>query len=193
MTANPVEAVYPSGSDVSKADVIAHTKLRLRQRVADADEIRNTDFTGQHGGLRVAALDADYDLNTADTTTADDLSPTSDCIRDTAGNGFFRVAPNVTETQRKVTAAGSVTIAADDSDIIVIAKTVGAATAVALPSAADRSKPVRIVDGKYDAATNNITISPDGSETIMGGASYVIDSNGASIILTPLADGSGWI
>ncbi len=96
--------------------------------------------------------------------------------------------------QRVHTAAGTVTITNDDADIIVVKKTVGEATPVELPDPSTSTKPVRIVDGKYDAATNNITITSLGtSKTIMGGASYVIDSNGASIKLTPLDDGSGWI
>ena len=190
MTANPIDLVYPTGSDVVKADVIGLTKLRLRQRVADADEIRNTDFSGQYGGLYVASIGADFNFDASDTTTADDGA---NCIIDFVGGRFKRVAVNVSLTQRLVTASGAVAVASDDSDIIVVKKTVGAATTVNLPAAADRANPVRIVDGKYDAATNNITIVPDGSETLMGGASYVIDSNGASITLTPLADGSGWI
>lgn len=96
-------------------------------------------------------------------------------------------------TQRTVTSAGAVTVTSTDSDIIVVKKTVGAATTVNLPAAASRETPVRIVDGKYDAATNNITIDANGTETIMGALTYVIDSNGASITLTPLADGSGWV
>lgn len=95
-------------------------------------------------------------------------------------------------TTRTIIAAGAVTVDADDADIIYINKTAGAATTANLPASAGRAKPVRIVDRKYDAATNNITIMPHGSETIMGGASYVIDSNGAGITLTPLPDGTGW-
>ncbi|MCK1517273.1 hypothetical protein IVB22_33175 [Bradyrhizobium sp. 190] len=95
-------------------------------------------------------------------------------------------------TQRIVTAAGAVTIEADDADIVIIKKTVGAATTVNLPPSADRTDPVSIVDGKYDALTNNITIDADGSETIMGASTYTIDSNGGSITLYPLSDGTGW-
>lgn len=107
-------------------------------------------------------------------------------------------APAEGLVQRIHTAAGSVTITNDDADIIVVKKTVGAATPVLLPNPATTTKPVRIVDGKYDAATNNITItsadtSSPSTKTIMGNASYTIDSNGGSIKLTPLADGSGWI
>lgn len=103
-----------------------------------------------------------------------------------------------TKTQRTVTAAGSVVVDADDADIILINKTVGAATPVLLPDSATRTKNIRIVDRKYDAATNNITITAASSSspstaTIMGGASYTIDVNGGSIELTPLADGSGYV
>ncbi|MDA9499272.1 hypothetical protein [Bradyrhizobium sp. CCBAU 11357] len=97
-------------------------------------------------------------------------------------------------TQRVHTAAGTVTVETDDADIIVVRKTIGAATPASIPDPATTRRPVRIVDGKYDAATNNITITSRGtSKTIMGGTSYVIDSNGGSIKLTPLEDGSGWI
>lgn len=101
-------------------------------------------------------------------------------------------------TQREVTAAGTVTVDADDAEVILINKAVGAATAVLLPDPATRTKNVRIVDRKYDAATNNITLTSAGSSspstaTIMGAASYVIDTNGGSIELTPLQDGSGWV
>ena len=95
-------------------------------------------------------------------------------------------------TSRTHVDAGAVTVLADDADIIYINKAVGAATSVNLPPSASRVRPVRIVDRKYDALAHNITILPDGSETIMGGANYVIDSNGASITLTPLPDGTGW-
>lgn len=97
-------------------------------------------------------------------------------------------------TQRYHTAAGTVEVGVDDADIIVVKKDVGEPTPVELPDPEDATRKVRIVDGKYDAATNNITIVSLGTaKTIMGGADYVIDSNGGSIELTPLADGSGWI
>jgi hypothetical protein len=97
-------------------------------------------------------------------------------------------------TERVVTAAGDVVVATDDADIIIIRKAVGAATAVLLPDPSTTTTARRIVDGKYDAATNNITVTSAGvGKTIMGGASYIIDSNGAGLMATPLADGSGWI
>lgn len=100
--------------------------------------------------------------------------------------------------EREVTAAGDVTVTSDDADIILINKTVGAATSVILPDPATTTKKFRIVDRKYDAATNNITItsadsSSPSTSTIMGAPSYIIDSNGGSIELKPLGDGTGWI
>lgn len=97
-------------------------------------------------------------------------------------------------TQRTVTAAGAVTITADDADDIIIAKTVGAATTVALPLSASRIKPIKIVDGKPDANTNNITITVQTGETLYGvvNGTALIDGNGASVQLTPKQDGTGW-
>ncbi|WP_262048664.1 hypothetical protein [Bradyrhizobium sp. Bra78] len=97
-------------------------------------------------------------------------------------------------SEREVTAAGDVTVSNSDADVILIRKSVGAATTVSLPDPSTATRSVRVVDRKYDAATNNITITSAGtSKTIMGGTSYVIDSNGGSITLTPLADGTGWV
>ena len=191
MTSHPIDSIVVDGVPVSKSDWRSFQKSRERLRVANPDEIRNTDFSGQFGGLYLATLQVDFNLDTNDTTTVDDGV---NCIRDLAGNGFFRVAVDATPTQRLVAASGAVTIDAADSDIIVIDKVVGEATVVNLPSAAARSKPVKVVDGKGDAGTNNITISPVSGEEIYGIVDYahIIDGNGGQVTLVPRADGSGW-
>lgn len=112
MTAHPIDLAYVDSVAVDKSDVRGFTKLRERLRVADAGCRRNTDFSGQYGGIRVASVGADFDLDTTDTTTADDGV---NCIRDSEGNGFFRVAVNTSKTQRKVTASGVVTVTAAHS------------------------------------------------------------------------------
>lgn len=96
-------------------------------------------------------------------------------------------------TQRVVTASGAVTIIADDADIVIINKTVGAATAVTLPLSASRTKPIVIVDGKGDANTNPITISPQSGESIYAvtDGTAVIDGNGGIVLLTPKSSGTG--
>jgi hypothetical protein len=97
-------------------------------------------------------------------------------------------------TQRPVTAAGAVTIDAADADIVIVKKTVGAATTVNLPLSASRTVPIMIVDGKGDANTNNITIVPQTGESIYAvvNQTAIIDGNGGSVILTPKGDGTGW-
>lgn len=176
-------------------------------------------------------------------------------------------------TQRTVTAAGTDTMADDDVDLVLIKKTVAAASRVVLPASSARRRDVEIADRKYDAATNNIKIVPKrpniftmtiaspsvftkvahnlaldqpvslettgalptgfaadtqyyvktmptadtftlaasvggaaingtgsqsgvhtyGTDTIRGGASLTISANGGSVLLTPLADASGYI
>lgn len=98
------------------------------------------------------------------------------------------IAPRV---QRVVTAAGSITAFSTD-DIIIVKKTVGAATTVNVNWAA-RNRPLTIVDGLGDANTNNITIIPTTGQTqyAIANNSVIIDGNGGSVTLTPLADGTG--
>lgn len=96
---------------------------------------------------------------------------------------------------RQVTSGAQVTVDVDTDDIIVIKKASGSATEVLLPAAAgrDASRPVKIVDAKGDASTNNITINPDGSETIaVLLTEYKIDFDGGSVDLWPNPDGDGW-
>lgn len=93
-----------------------------------------------------------------------------------------------------ITAAGDV-IASTGVDDYFVEKTVGAATNFYLPSAASRTTPLRIIDSKGDASTNNITVIPESGETIFAIADYhyVIDGNSGQITLTPRPDGTGWV
>lgn len=77
-----------------------------------------------------------------------------------------------------ITAAGAVAVTRT-VNIVVIKKTVGEATAVTLPASPVRGRPYTIKDGKGDAATNAITVSP-AAGTIDGAASFVINFNWAS-------------
>jgi len=84
----PVDIVYVDGVPVAKSAVRGFDKLRMRLRVANADEVRNTDFSGYFGGLYTADAQAFYDIDTSDTTTPDDGA---ECIVDAAGNRFKRI------------------------------------------------------------------------------------------------------
>ncbi len=83
------------------------------------------------------------------------------------------------------TAAGD--IVAKDNGVIIVKKTSGAATQVTLPARSGRGTFAFVKDGKGDAATNAITIIPDGTTnntTIDGGANFVLNVNyGAAIFL----------
>lgn len=90
-----------------------------------------------------------------------------------------------------LTAAGPYAALPTD-DVLIIKQAVGAPFTVTVDWSA-RYKPLRVVDGKGDAAINNITITPAGGQTQLAQAnySYKIDGNGGSITLTPLPDNSG--
>lgn len=149
----------------------------------DADSVGRFGFHVVGGSYQVRAY------------TGPSGTPTFEVILRYEGIGLNSESDGISSrTQREVTASGAVTVDASDSDIIVINKTVGAATAVTLPLAASRTAPVMIVDGKGDANTNNITISPQTGETIYAitNGTHIIDGNGGSVILTPKLDGTGW-
>lgn len=70
---------------------------------------------------------------------------------------------------------------------VVVNQTAGAAITLNLPASTDKIGAVKIVDMKGDAATNNITVMPNGSETFNGGAtSWVIGGDSASLVFTPI-------
>lgn len=112
-----------------------------------------------------------------------------------ADGSFFRttLASVITTSQTQVikTTPGDVNVAKIDGSII-INKTVGQATAVNLPVAADKFGAVLVTDLKRDAGTNPITIFPVAGETIAGLASYQIAADGASVFLRPVP-GVGYV
>ena len=109
-------------------------------------------------------------------------------------NGTANVAGILTtqsgrvQAVRVVTAAGAVTVATTD-DIIVVNKTVGAATTVNLVSSPATGAMVTVKDGKGDAGTNNITITP-ASGNIDGAGTFVMATNYES--LTFVYNGTQW-
>lgn len=62
---------------------------------------------------------------------------------------------------------------------------------VNLLAASNYSKEVHVSDGAMNAGTNNITILPNGSETINGLGSWKLAGDGAGVTLYPVA-GVGW-
>lgn len=143
--------------------------------------ITNTS-TYYSAGQAVGAATNSYGLNiTANTGATNNYAAIL--------NGRTNLNGGLAQATRVVTAAGTVTTTSDDYAVIVN-KIVGAATAVTLtnPVAAFKQNIV-IKDGKGDAFTNNITITPSAG-TIDNAATYVININLASVTLQ--FDGTNW-
>lgn len=109
------------------------------------------------------------------------------------GSTFFLALAGVNNSKvvKVLTAAGPYAALPTD-DVLIVKQTVGAPFTVNVDWS-QRIKPLKIVDGKGDAAANNITITPAAGQTQLAivNYSYTIDGNGASIVLTPLPDNSG--
>jgi hypothetical protein len=109
--------------------------------------------------------------------------------------GVFTLVPISAVFSSKVvkilTAAGPYAALPTD-EVLIVKQLVGAAFIVTVDWS-QRTKPLRVVDGKGDANVNNITITPAAGQTQMAvvNYSYIIDGAGGSITLTPLPDQSG--
>lgn len=193
MPGNPHPAVQPYDTH-DDTGIIALNREHIRLVVADANEVRNTDLSGQFAGIFVRTTGSNYALDLASTNADDGF----DTIIDAAGNHFTRIATVTTEAQveRTITAAGDVTLPDDEpADVIAFNKTVSQATTVALPTAVGRGgKAITITDKKGDASGFPITIvaKAGSGQKIMTGTSYQLDQDGSSIRLRPYNDGSGW-
>lgn len=82
----------------------------------------------------------------------------------------------------RVATASPVTVSATTDYAIFSDLSVAGAVAVSLPAGVDGQIFV-IGDGKGDAGTNNVTITPDGADTIGGAATMVLDHNRMVAIL----------
>lgn len=93
---------------------------------------------------------------------------------------------------RTAVGAGGYTVTANDLYIAITTITGGGDT-IAIPDAstAGIGKTIVIKDASGTAGTNNLTLDPAGSDTIDGAATYLINTNGDSVVL--ISDGiSNW-
>lgn len=92
-----------------------------------------------------------------------------------------------------IAALGTGAYAAQPADDVILLKSGIAAAFVVTVDWSLRLKPLTIVDSGLGALAHNISVSPVYGQTQMGtlNYTYIIDSNGGSIKLTPLPDGSG--
>jgi hypothetical protein len=82
--------------------------------------------------------------------------------------------------------SGTSVVVLTNVETVRVNKTVGSATTLTLPPANTMLFPVLIVDWKGDAATNNITINPTGTEKIQGLSSWIIAGDNGSVFLRPI-------
>lgn len=97
------------------------------------------------------------------------------------------------EMKQAVRVATTTPVTVSDTTDCVVATnlSVAGAVAVTLPAGTD-GRWFAIADQRGDAATNNVTITPNGSETINGSATYVISENRGGVILVYSATNTRW-
>jgi hypothetical protein len=110
--------------------------------------------------------------------------------------GVYSITPvaafaTVSKVVKVLTAPGPYAALPTD-DVLIIKQLVAAAFTVNVDWS-QRTRPLRVVDGKGDASVNKITITPSAGQSQLATVnySYVIDGNGGSITLTPLPDATG--
>lgn len=108
---------------------------------------------------------------------------TAGCSRDIIDTIFSRAV-------RVLTSGASTTLVWGADWLLVVNKGTGSATTVNLPANPIQGWRFEVKDGKGDAGTNNITVSP-AAGTIDGASSYVINSNRGAAIFT--YSGSEWV
>lgn len=90
----------------------------------------------------------------------------------------------------RIATTSPVTISTNDC-IVICALTVPGTVAVSLPAGAAKQV-FFIVDGTGDAKTNNITITPNGAETINGAATFVLNTNYQGVCISFNSGTSNW-
>lgn len=91
----------------------------------------------------------------------------------------------------RVATTSPVTVSDTTDCVIAVNRSVAGATTVNLPAGTDGRWFV-ICDQKADAATNNITVTPNGAETINGSATYVMNQNNEAIIVAYSVTNTRW-
>lgn len=91
----------------------------------------------------------------------------------------------------RVATTTPVTVSATTDFCVVTALSAPGAVAVNLPAGAN-GQLFAIIDGTGDAASNNITITPNGVQTIKGAANLVLNHNSQAVILQYSSTGTDW-
>lgn len=153
-----------------------------------AVELKSSKFTDQTVSLTGATHTSSiYSLN-------GDLYWTNGAgtaVQITAGS-VLPTTPGTVSNLKFDSISSSLSIGPSD-DFVCLSVDTSASRTITLPlaSAVSTGRLYVIIDASSLSETNPLTISTSGSDTILGAASYVVDSNGASIML--VGDGlSSW-
>ncbi len=95
MADDPVDLAFVDAVDVAKVDVRSLLKNYYELRVSQPSIIQNNDFSGRTGGIYVRSIRVHFEVDLADTTTADDGAQ---CLVDTAGNRWKAIDGRGTTT-----------------------------------------------------------------------------------------------
>lgn len=185
MTANPIDVVLVDGVDVSKADVRSYEKTRVRQRMADPNEVRNTDLAGQFAGIDIVALGAAFDLDTGDTTSLDDGVNT---IISFDGGRFKRRQDEGAYVARDETGTGNIALSTGDT-VVFLKPATAAARQITIP--ADLELPCRVIDANGSWSDVNVsTFVAEAGGTINGQTEWLGMTPWGEFTFTPLGDGN---
>lgn len=142
------------------------------------------------GGADASAQRTTLGLGTAATVNTGTSGATIPLLNgNNTYSGITTYTGSIVTPIRVFTTSGNVTVSASTDYFICVKKGTGAATAVNLPSSPATGLTFLVKDCKGDAATNNITVTP-ASGNIDGAATYVINTNYASVAVT--YDGTQW-
>jgi hypothetical protein len=86
--------------------------------------------------------------------------------------------------------AGTESLTEADDDVVIVTNTGASAHTIELPATPTAGQRYRIKDGGGGAATNNITVSTAGAETIDGAATFAIDEDYMAVDM--ISDGANY-
>lgn len=106
------------------------------------------------------------------------------------GSSAYSQAHMMAAVPRRITSGSTVTVASNDSAILIDKSSV---TTINLPTTASRAGlPLYVADLGRTSSDYTITIAANGSETINGSTSITIEESGSSLMLFPNAEAGKW-